>query len=361
MKKFTATGKWISSPLLDGMFILSPPFIILCVIFLFPTFFAEHEDVSPLIWLIVVLGVDVSHVYSTLFRTYFEPTTFKEHQTTLTLIPLISWLTGMMLYSLGSIYFWRTLAYLAVFHFIRQQYGFMRIYAAKESRPKKLKQVDNFLIYAITGIPIIIWHCSPDRNFTWFVKNDFLLHTSRAAIPLLQSILFTIVLAYCIIELLFVLKTKQYNIPKYLLLAGTFVSWYFGIVYFNSDLIFTLFNVITHGIPYMMLIWVYGNKKSGAQKNWYSFLFSAKGIIFYVGILLVIAYVEEGFWDLFIWKEHQSLFAIFSSLSYLDSINFSLILIPLLSVPQISHYIIDGFIWKIKEDRYDWKVHVMDK
>jgi hypothetical protein len=36
------------------------------------------------------------------------------------------------------------------------------------------------------------------------------------------------------------------------------------------------------------------------------------------------------------------------------------ILIPLLSVPQISHYIIDGYIWKLKDDQYSWKKEVLD-
>ncbi len=42
--------------------------------------------------------------------------------------PLLGWLAFVALYSLGSMVFWRVLAYLAVFHFIRQQYGFMMIY-----------------------------------------------------------------------------------------------------------------------------------------------------------------------------------------------------------------------------------------
>ena len=359
MTKYKNNSHWISSPMQDGLFILSPPFIILCLVFSFSSCFSTHEDVSPWVWFVVVLGVDVSHVYSTLFRTYFEPETFQKHKTTLTLIPIIVWLLSMMLYSLGSIYFWRTLAYLAVFHFIRQQYGFMRIYTAKENKPTWFKQIETYLIYAITGIPILIWHFSADRTFVWFVKNDFLIQSFNGAILFLHIALFSIVISYIMLELYFVLKTKQYNVAKYLLLTGTFITWYFGIVYFNSDLIFTLFNVISHGVPYMMLIWVYGNKKAIDNKPWYVFIFSWKGSIVYILILLVLAYAEEGLWDVFIWKEHHALFSIFNSIENFNSVQFSLFLVPLLSVPQITHYIVDGFIWKIKDDKYDWKSHII--
>jgi hypothetical protein len=31
------------------------------------------------------------------------------------------------------------------------------------------------------------------------------------------------------------------------------------------------------------------------------------------------------------------------------------IIVPLLSVPQITHYVIDGFIWKMRKDQYNWR------
>ena len=37
----------------------------------------------------------------------------------------------MALYSRGELVFWRALAYLAVFHFVRQQYGWMALYRAR--------------------------------------------------------------------------------------------------------------------------------------------------------------------------------------------------------------------------------------
>jgi polyferredoxin len=47
----------------------------------------------------------------------------------------------------GSQVFGRFLAYVAVFHFIRQQYGFMRLYSL-EMKPQPW--TDNFIIYTAT-------------------------------------------------------------------------------------------------------------------------------------------------------------------------------------------------------------------
>jgi hypothetical protein len=361
MKSIKNSSHWILSPITDGIFILSPPFIILCVVFSFPVYFSENDYVNPLIWFILVLGIDVSHVYSTIFRTYLEPATFQKHKTKLILVPVIIWFIGMMLYSIGSIIFWRTLAYLAVFHFIRQQYGFLRIYTAKETKPKWFKKMETVIIYMITGIPMLIWHFSADRSFVWFMKSDFFIHSFNPIIPYLQYLLFSVAIIYSVSEMIFILKTKTYNMAKYLLLSGTFITWYFGIVYFNSDLIFTLFNVVSHGVPYIALIWFYGKKKNVIKKTWYSFIFSWKGMIIYITIIFLLAYTEEGLWNSLVWKEHDAFFSLFNKIPQLDSTYWYKIVIPLLSVPQISHYIIDGFIWKIKNDKYDWKEHLIDK
>ena len=29
-------------------------------------------------------------------------------------------------------------------------------------------------------------------------------------------------------------------------------------------------------------------------------------------------------------------------------------IVPLLALPQVTHYILDGFIWKIRKDEFKW-------
>jgi hypothetical protein len=49
-----------------------------------------------------------------------------------------------------------------------------------------------------------------------------------------------------------------------------------------------------------------------------------------------------------VWNEHQTVFKLFSFLPQVnDQVLLSLI-VPLLVVPQATHYVLDGFIWKKK-------------
>jgi hypothetical protein len=181
--------------------------------------------------------IDVAHVYSTLYRTYFNPASFKKQQHILVAIPLFCYIGGVMLYMGGGIYFWRVLAYLAVFHFIRQQYGFMRIYSRKEKQSKVLIYIDNFAVYIATIYPLLYWHFTGyKKNFNWFVDGDFVpLHFDTLLLVAKIIYLLTIIL-FVVKEVWIYSKTREFNLPKALLVFGTFLSWYFGIIYYNGDM-----------------------------------------------------------------------------------------------------------------------------
>lgn len=350
---------WIGNKYTDIFFVLLPPFLSLLFIILFPAVFSNANNMPDYWWVILVLLVDVAHVYSTLYRTYFDKETFQIQKNRLIAIPLLAFVAGVMLYHADPLLFWRLLAYLAVYHFIRQQYGFMRIYARKESGSVWTRRIDAVTIYAATLYPILFWHFSPDRNFNWFVEGDFFsFRESQIVLDVLQVIYSSILLVFLLKEIIVIVRKRSFNIPKNMVVAGTVLSWYFGIVYFNGDLAFTVLNVISHGIPYMALIWMYGKKtaKQGRyQKNRLLRLtFSKYGIILFLAMIFLFAYLEEGLWDITLWKEHQAVFRAFhfSDLRLNDTI--LSLLVPLLALPQVTHYIIDAYIWRVKKDELKW-------
>jgi hypothetical protein len=139
------------------------------------------------------------------------------------------------------------------------------------------------------------------------------------------------------------IQNKFFNLPKNSIILGTVLSWYFGIVYFNDDLIFTLLNVVSHGIPYMALVYFREiDEKSEAELGRLSYLKKYRGILIYISILLVIAFSEEFLWEFFVWNENISI-------SNFDFSGWQFVLVPFLSVPQFTHYLLDGFIWKSKK------------
>jgi hypothetical protein len=358
---------WIYSPLADGLFVLAPPLLTLLVIALLPQSFVNSASVSPLGWVFLVLAVDVAHVYSSLYRTYFDPETLKKHKSLLFNIPFVVFILGVLVYSLGPMLFWRMLAYVAVFHFIRQQYGFMRIYSRKEVYNKFSRVVDSVAIYSSTVYPILYWHLHPEKDFDWFVSGDFLYFSATWLVPYLTAVYLFVLAVYVGKEAYFTIKNKAFSLPKNAVVAGTYLSWYFGIVHYNGDIAFTALNILSHGIPYMALVWFYGRKKYAntavvVDKNTIvKKLFSLAYLPVFIGLLLVFAFVEEGLWDAMVWAEHKTIFSFFGFLPHVDNNLLLTVLVPLLAVPQFTHYVIDGFIWKIGSDNYNWKKFTLDK
>jgi hypothetical protein len=66
----------------------------------------------------------------------------------------------------------------------------------------------------------------------------------------------------------------------------------------------------------------------------------------FVGLLWLLAYVEELVWDRGVWHQRSWLFGPAWDLQSLD-----VYLVPLLAVPQITHYVLDGFIWRRRTSR----------
>lgn len=328
---------WIHNAKTDGWFILAPPFVVLFLILIFQKEIQglEHHY-SFYTWLFLIVFVDVAHVYSTLFKTYFVKSEVQKRKLLYYGIPALSWGIGLVLFQFGSLTFWSVLALVAVFHFIRQQYGFMRIYARFEKNDSK-KKIDEVAVYSATIFPMLYWFQTP-RAFSWFVENEFSwLQNLPNYLPVITILYVSILFVWILKTLIDFFKTKQINIPKTALIIGTYLSWYFGIVYFNNDLVFTFLNVISHGIPYVALIYIREIKQNNSNK--FSLFKTSLGVVLFIVVIVSFAFFEEFLWEILVWNEHFSWDFQLSTL-WLQ------FLIPLLVVPQLTHYLLDGFIWR---------------
>ena len=342
---------WIASAGFDGAFILAPGFVVTLVVLSFPGFFTSHA-VTPALWAVLVVGVDVAHVYSTLYRTYLDPAEFRQRRTLYVLAPVLGWAVFAGLYSLGAMVFWRVLAYLAVFHFIRQQYGFMMLYGRGERRHRL---IDQAAIYAATLYPLVWWH-THQRDFSWFVPGDFVAVPDGLVGDLALWVTLGIGVAYLAKEAVGWRGGAAFNWPRNLLLAGTAFSWWGGIVALNSDLAFTAVNVLAHGVPYMALIWLFGRNRSELEPGVPGGrLFKLGFLPVFVGLPILLAYVEEGLWDGLVWADHPGLFRLFHWAAVVQDRDVLVLLVPLLALPQITHYVLDAFIWRLGTPGTPWR------
>ena len=102
-------------------------------------------------------------------------------------------------------------------------------------------------------------------------------------------------------------------------------------------------NVIIHGVPYFALIYFYAKSRRENAGKFYQKL-SSNWFVF-LATLWALAYIEELFWNRGVWHERNWMFGGNWELG-----NLKMYLVPLLAVPQLTHYILDGFIWKRKNN-----------
>lgn len=351
---------WLFSRSIDLCVLGMPVWTTWAICFALPEQVIE-SDLPLWVWAVFIVGIDVSHVWSTLFRTYLDREEFGSHRDLLLRTPLLAFAFFFVVASFSSLWFWRVMAYLALFHFVKQQYGFFALYRGRfRFSPSRKILGDTKVIYLATIYPVAYWHFAVDRSFDWFVSGDFFSLHSLVGIDaefagllgLCGNILYwTIIAAWCIEE---IYLSRRYGVEvpvgKMLWLLTTAGNWYLGIVHFNSDIVFSLTNVIAHGVPYLALIFFYVEKKKvvKAPERPVASLQLGGHLIFMLGTILLLAFGEEYLWDMLLYREHGALFeGLFAyPVRVLQTPLGQAVALAALSVPQVTHYILDGFIWK---------------
>lgn len=296
------------------------------------------------VWVPAVLLIDVAHVYATGFRVYFDKDELKRKPWLYALVPLLGYAAGVAIYSESDLLFWRLLAYLAVFHFVRQQYGWVSLYRARRGENNRTgRWIDTAAIYLATIYPLVYWHSNLPRLFWWFLPNDF------ASLPtiverIIQPFYWMSLALYALHSLYRWIAKGEVNPGKDIVVVTTAICWYIGIVAYNSDYAFTVTNVIIHGVPYFALVYWYARtRRTETMSGSYRLL--SRNLIVFLMTLWLLAYVEELLWHGGVWHDRSWLFG-----DAWDAGRFKMLLIPLLALPQLTHYVLDGFIWRRKHN-----------
>ena len=310
-----------------------------------------HGAMPAWAWVATVVFVDVAHVWATAYRVYADPDELRRRTALYLGVPIAAYVGGVLLYSAGSGVFWRVLAYVAVFHFVRQQYGWVALYRRRLGPGSRLDRVlDDAAIYAATLYPLLYWHAHLPREFEWFIAGDFLPGLPEGAADVLWPAHVGVTAAYGLRQLQLWLTGRPVSAGKNLVVASTWLTWYVGIVVFDSDYAFTVTNVLVHGIPYLGLVWIYGRRRFADSAVPVSPLFRPRAWPLYLAPLLVLAFCEEWAWDRLLWHERGMLFP--GPTVALGSAALTL-LVPLLALPQATHYLLDAWIWRVRPENPD--------
>ena len=348
-RKYTLISPWF-----DGIFFWSALPIVLIVTGVFELFAPEmiHPGYYPLWFFLLVLLVDVSHVWWSLLRVLAAPTLSRGYRTLIAAIPIISFIVLLILaYSSqreGFFLLFQVLALIAAYHFIKQQIGITLLYARRDYTPQKmdhtwLRRLDKMALWMATGIPLAYWISrSSDIDLEWFVDGEFdFLSPFFARFDLLSLVAILLSLIYILSQMYFI-KGEWYrpNPPKYLYILMTAFIWWWGIIVYESFVIFGCGVMLLHGIAYHGLVI---SSVTRRKSDWSKISRILLGIWVFL-LVITLAYIEEFSWDQFVWREHANVFGdVFYTISTKDILP---IIVAGLASIQLTHYILDRYIWR---------------
>jgi hypothetical protein len=303
------------------------------------------------VWLGFVVAIDVAHVWSTLFRTYFDREELNKRRLLYFALPLLCYGAAVLLHLHGTATFWRVLAYLAVFHFVRQQVGWVAIYRARAGERAAIdRRLDAAVVYGATLWPVLWWHSHLPRSFHWFMKGDFIdLAALRPVVAPLGALYGLVVCAYVARSIWHLRQGHALNAGKHLVVVSTMAIWFVGIVLVDEDFTFTITNVTIHGVPYMFLLWAYARERAPERPGSLLAKLASGGVLAFMAVVLMFAFMEEMLWDRLVWHERPMIFGgIKRDEPILSDLALSFV-VPLLSLPQLVHYALDGVLWRGKD------------
>jgi len=335
-----ASPGWLVSPAFDLGLLIGPSLVAVAAALAMPA----GAPAPAWVYAALVIGLDVAHVYASLYRTYLDPDELRRRPRLYWGAPLAALVGCGALCAVSQPLFWTVMAYLAVYHFARQQVGFLSLFRLREglSTRSRAARVERALVYGLTLWPVLWWHANLPRQFAWFMEGDFV----TLAVGPLVAPAGAVVAALGIAHLIGRLRSRRWAPGRDLWVLTTGLVWSSGVVWTDSDLAFTATNVVAHGLPYLALVaWVSGRRWAGEGREqgprsprWYS----PRAAWLYLAPLLLLAFVEEGLWDRLVWHDNPWLFGESSPPAWLAALA-----VPLLATPQVTHYLLDGYIWKL--------------
>ncbi len=304
------------------------------------------------LWIVTVIGVDVAHVWSTGWRVYADPEEFRRRPALYLAIPAAAYGSGVLLYTAGPLFFWRVLAYLATFHFVRQQYGWIALYRRKSGENDEPgaaweRRLDVATIYGATLAPLVHWHATLPKRFHWLLAGDYVTGlpawTGAAALAA-----FGLVFALWLVkEARRLASSRPVSWGKVLVVVTTALVWHLGIVVFDSDYAFAVTNVLVHGVPYFGLVFLSlrnaAEIRVAADRPRVLANLGARHVALFLAPLVAFAFLEEWGWDRLVWHENG---VMFSGPALDPGAILLALLVPLLALPQATHYLLDAWIWR---------------
>lgn len=305
------------------------------------------DDVPFWAFLLLIVAFDVAHVWSTLYLGYLDRETFARRRW-LFLLPIpLTVLVGYRLHLHSPVVFWTLVAYVAIHHFVSQQWGFVALYKARAGE-REDRFLDKWTLYTGALVPILWWHASPELSFDWFGHGERFLLTLDPGLKLdLAVVGVGVGVGYALRQVHWA-RRGRFNLGKNLWMLASWASWTAGVALIEHPLVVLAAINLLHGIPFLGLVWVRLNRRWEGQAGepgarLLAWLSQGRNLWAFYGVLLVLALGEEFLWEGLVWGHYVSPLW---DVERLDPRLLSLT-VAVLATPQIVHYLLDAWLWKL--------------
>lgn len=331
-----------------------PFFFVIIALFELPPFGNSSLHLMGTFIALIII-VDWAHIFAQWYRIYSNPaeSSFNKWFYPISYILLIPVIASIVHFS-GRFPVERFFVYFVIYHFIKQHYGYTRIYSFADGIKSRGESFcETSLVYSTMVVPLIYWHITfPDKSFLWklfFLESAFF---ELLIFPALMYYFFSLV-GYAYFEYKRYQRTKFFNYPKTLAILSPALGWGIISLFPESKYLIYFSIVLTHDMSYSFFVWLIGRRDRKLLSNnvsWFSWS-SIPGFFFYFAVIILVSQV-------ILVVHHRYVGHSVPNPIFGDFFNF-LVYSPgwkqdfgvaLFFATQGHHYFIDRFLWKKEKD-----------
>ena len=337
--------QWLVSPRFDLSMVALPLSVALLVWSLLPDGFGR-----PLwAYALFIVSFDVAHVWTTGFLTYFDPVARAKRGRLLAGVLGGAFLTSFVIHAYSPVVFWTALAYIAIGHFIKQQLGFLRLYAARSGKgTSRDRRWDGVTLWVGALGAVGLWHADPTERFDWFDAGEtFALMLPEAAAPVIGIAMACAGVSWCVREAIVAGRTGCASWGRWVWMVASWFTWWMGLRVADSFFVAAAFINLFHGIPYTMLVWHRLRSNPAhreARPHFVTRMVRAGRWPLFYAVVLVAALLEESLWDAIVWHQYTEHLPL--AMPEMQRSLWLSFWISMLSLPQVVHYYLDGVLWR---------------
>lgn len=239
------------------------PVVCLALMALHPDFVRGPENFLMTFPVALILLVDWGHIFAQWFRIYSNPLETRLARWVYPLSLVATFLVFFSYLSVGGRGLKTCLVYFVIFHFMKQQFGFMRILARGEYRGRPwMRRLEDGYFYLGVVTPVLAWHVEVPAPLVKMPWISTFIHFSWQ--PQLYQLLLACYAGVALVYWVMQIKVcrEQHHVPltKYLAILFSHFGWGGVALLPDYQLFFWIMVVFYHNLAYFFFVWATGRK-----------------------------------------------------------------------------------------------------